>query len=88
VDTSETALLVLSDMLYPGWRARIDRKPAPIYATNGLFRGIIVPSGVHTVEMLFRPTSLRLGLGGLGMAVCVISLLLQQNRLKGPKVHR
>jgi hypothetical protein len=88
VETSETALLVVSDLLYPGWRARIDRKPAPIYAVNGLFRGMIVPPGAHTVEMLFRPTSLRLGIGALGMALCITVLLLQQTKRRGARARR
>ena len=85
VDTTETALLVVSDLLYPGWRARIDRRPAPIYATNGLFRGIVVPPGAHTVEMLFRPTSLRVGMGVMGMALSVMVLLHKQAGLLGPQ---
>ncbi len=68
VSTSETALLVLSDMHYPGWRAWVDGAPAPIYKTDGIFRGVIVPPGEHRVEMRFFPRSLRLGLGLAAMA--------------------
>jgi hypothetical protein len=72
VTTSERALLILSDMGYPGWRAWVDGAPAPIYKTDGIFRGVIVPPGEHRVEMRFFPHSLRLGLGLAAMAAWLI----------------
>ena len=72
VETSEPALLVLSDLRYPGWRATMDGEATPIYATNGLFRGVFVPAGTYRVEMRYFPQSLRWGLGLLGMALAVI----------------
>jgi len=74
VHTSETALLVLSDIVYPGWKGYVDGESVPIYKTNGIFRGIVVPPGDHRVDMRFRPTSLRIGLGlalmaGIGLIV-------------------
>jgi hypothetical protein len=63
VQSSTPALLVVSDMFYPGWYATIDGDPAPIYKTDGIFRGVSIPAGKHTVEMRFFPASLRLGLG-------------------------
>ncbi|MGC9357399.1 MAG: YfhO family protein [Anaerolineae bacterium] len=72
VQTSERALLVLSDFLYPGWQGFLDGKPAPIHRTNVIFRGMIVPAGTHEVEMRFRPLAFRQGLGLAGMAGLVI----------------
>ncbi len=72
VETSAPALLVLSDLLYPGWRATIDGAATQLYATDGLFRGVLVPAGAHRVEMCFFPQSLRWGLGLLAMALTVM----------------
>jgi hypothetical protein len=76
VESSDQAMLVFSDLLYPGWRAYVDGKMTPLFATNGLFRGVIVPAGAHRVEMRFLPQSLRLGLGALGMALLTMSLII------------
>lgn len=84
VETDAPALLVLSDLLYPGWQASVDRKRAPIYATDGLFRGVVIPAGTHTVDMRFRSISLRLGVGGLGVGLLMIGHIYGQYRVKGP----
>ncbi len=77
VHTSTETLLVLSDMIYPGWRGFVDRHPTPIYKTDGIFRGILVPPGDHIVEMRFFPK----GLGwDLGAAVIALLLILKSLR--------
>ena len=53
--------LVLTDAYHRGWRARIDGAEAPVYIANFLFRGVRVPPGPHTVELVFDPLSLRVG---------------------------
>jgi len=88
VQTSATGrqLLVLGDMYYPGWRAYVDGQPADIIRTNGIFRGVSVPAGEHTVEFRFEPAPLRLG---FGMALaCLAGLVILQaflwsQRLRG-----
>lgn len=75
VETTAPALLVLSDLLYPGWRARVDGSAVPLYATDGLFRGVLVPAGGHRVEMRFVPPVLRLACGLAGLAALVIVAL-------------
>jgi hypothetical protein len=54
-------LVVLADAFYPGWRATVDGVPAPIYATNYLFRGVPVVRGTHRVRFEYRPRSVALG---------------------------
>jgi hypothetical protein len=56
------ALLVLSDTAFPGWQATVDGAAAPIYPTNYLMRGVVVPPGEHTVVFVYRPTSWQRGL--------------------------
>jgi hypothetical protein len=59
---SRTALLVLADNYYPGWRATVDGREATVYLANHTFRGVVVPAGEHTVVFTFEPGDLRTGL--------------------------
>ncbi len=54
-NTPAPAILVATDVYYPGWEASIDGKPTPLYIADVAFRGIVVPSGQHHVEMRFVP---------------------------------
>jgi hypothetical protein len=58
---SDRALLVLADTWFPGWRARIDGRDAPIVRTDQLLRGVAIPAGTHTVEFTYVPWSWRIG---------------------------
>lgn len=58
VETDRDGLLVLHDLYYPGWEARLDGAPVPIVKANLLFRGVQAPKGRHRVEFLFQPFSL------------------------------
>ncbi|MEM7030680.1 MAG: hypothetical protein AAF629_14030 [Chloroflexota bacterium] len=62
VNTDAQALLVISNIHYPGWQARIDEVPVDIYPTNGIFQGILVPPGSHLVNLQFSPASFWWGL--------------------------
>ncbi|MCS5637252.1 MAG: YfhO family protein [Myxococcota bacterium] len=59
---SRDCLAVLSDLDYPGWRAEVDGEPTPIVRVNGLFRGVPLRAGEHTIAYRFEPGSFHLGL--------------------------
>jgi uncharacterized membrane protein YfhO len=78
VTTSAPALLILSEIAYPGWQATIDGQSAPILRAYYTLRAIPIPAGEHTVEMIFRPLSFTIGavISGLSLIVMVAILLL------------
>ena len=51
----EDRFLVLNEMYHPTWQAQVDGAPAPIYPTNLVMRGILVPAGATTIELAFVP---------------------------------
>ena len=81
--------LVLSDLYLPGWQAAIDGRPARIYPTDAVVRGIFVPAGPHQVEFLYRPRSVVFGLWSLLLtsAAVVVTLVYSPARRK-PSVRQ
>ena len=69
VSTSAAALVVTSEVAYPGWTATIDGRDTPVRTVNAGFRAVEVPAGEHEVVLAYRPVLGRIGLalGGLGL---------------------
>jgi uncharacterized membrane protein YfhO len=62
--------VVLADTSYPGWQATVDGTANMLYAANGLFRTVFVPSGAHRVRFAYTPRALYRGL-----AITLVTLL-------------
>ena len=56
-------IVVLSEVSYPGWRVRVNGRPARPCALMGLLRAVALPAGVWRIEWRFvsLPTSDRSG---------------------------
>jgi hypothetical protein len=55
-------LLFLSETYYPGWKVRVDGKPAKIYRADHAFRSVALGPGRHSIIFKYQPLSLYLGL--------------------------
>lgn len=77
VFTDEPALLLVSELHYPGWRATVDGEPVELLRANIALRAVLVPPGDHVVEMRYEPTSFRYGallsLGALAIILAVLA---------------
>lgn len=80
-----SAMLVLNDVFFPGWRAFVDGEEAKIYRANAIFRGVKLEKGRHIVRFLYDPKEVKIGflLFALGVAA-VIFLLRTDRRQKAP----
>lgn len=55
VITSDSALLVVSEAFFPGWRVMIDGEPAQIERAYTAIQAVCVPAGSHQITFDFRP---------------------------------
>jgi hypothetical protein len=65
------SLLVLGDLDFPGWVARVDGRRTPIHRVDYLLRGVAVPAGEHEVTFRYEPRSWRIGLA-LSLAALIV----------------
>ncbi len=47
--------VVVSELDFPGWQARIDGAPVATHRANGMFRAVCVPAGEHELSFRFQP---------------------------------
>jgi hypothetical protein len=75
VRASGPGRLVLSELMYPGWRATVDGEEVVIEADHGLLRSVELQEGAHDVRFAFVPGSLFLGIAvALAAGLGVVSL--------------
>ncbi|MBN1105113.1 MAG: YfhO family protein [Deltaproteobacteria bacterium] len=70
IDVERSAILVLSEAAYPGWRALLDGVEVKCLWLNLLFQGVELEPGRHRVEFVFTPPHFRISL-----TVSLLSLL-------------
>ena len=75
-------LVVLADNWNQGWRAYWNGRSVPVLRTNYAIRGVVVPAGNGTLEFVYRPASLILGLGLAGLAIIILSAWMIRNQMR------
>jgi hypothetical protein len=71
--SKQPAFLVLADFYYPGWQAAVNGKPAHIFRTNYIARGILLPSGDNSVRFEFHPARFY---AGAAISLSTLTVLL------------
>jgi hypothetical protein len=61
VSTEAPAMLVLSEMYDPNWRAAVDGRAASVMVADYTLRAVVVPAGRHVVEMWYSSPQLTWG---------------------------
>jgi hypothetical protein len=80
-ELSQAGLLILSDNMYPGWKAYVDGEQVPIYYTNLFMRGVFLDPGIHQVEFVYRSELFLVGVAVTAVTLFFIILMLW--RVKG-----
>jgi hypothetical protein len=58
----EPGLLVLGEIWYPGWQALDNGRPVPMVRTDAILRGVYLETGSHTIELVYAPSTVQVGL--------------------------
>jgi hypothetical protein len=82
VRLDEPGLLVLSEIWYPGWQARDNGNRVPIVRTNAILRGVTLAAGSHTVEVTYRPWTVRVGVLTSASAALVLLAYVALRRVR------
>ncbi len=69
-------LVVLADVLDPGWVLTIDGRPAPIWRTNRMMRGAFVPAGRHALFYEYRPAEMPRAVAMTAASLAIVALLI------------
>jgi hypothetical protein len=79
IRADRSAVLVLTDVMAPGWVAEADGRPVPIATVDAAFRGVLVAPGLHRIVFRYAPAFTYLGFGlaisgfvSLGAAVWIL----------------
>ena len=72
IQVKQPALLVVTDVWHPDWKAAVDGEPVPISRVNYLQRGVWLNEGMHRVELRFKPRAIY---GGVILSVLGLSIV-------------
>jgi hypothetical protein len=56
-----TGMVVFSEMFDPGWRALLDGVSVPLHRVDHALTGVVVPRGLHRIELRYQTPGLLLG---------------------------
>lgn len=79
-DSPAPGLLVLSEVMYPGWHVLVDGKPAQAMNAYTVLKAVCIPSGRHEVEWVFQPTVYLVGGGITVLSLMVMILAIFKSR--------
>jgi hypothetical protein len=81
-DLDRPGYLVVLEAFDPGWTARVDGRPVEPVPANGIFLGLALGVGRHSVELAYRPRGLAAGASLTVLALAAGALLLARARAR------
>jgi hypothetical protein len=72
IDAPRDGLVVLNEIMFPGWQVEVDGKAATPVRANYLLRGVWVTAGAHAITWRFEPRHWRVLVGGYALAIMLV----------------
>jgi len=80
VRSDKSAILVLSESWYPGWRVWVDGEKRKPLRANYLFMAVPVEGGEHRVVFRYRPRFLTMSLSAIPFGLFLLGLFARKKR--------
>ena len=79
-NTKSSGRIVLSEIIYPGWKAYVDSKETHIENVNNIFRSVKVSMGKHKIKFVYDPLSFKLGalVSGFTIILTILGFLFSK----------
>jgi hypothetical protein len=74
VTATTAAVLIQTDLAYPGWTVTVDGESAEWQTVDGMYRAVEVPAGRHAVVWTYHPARVRPGAIGSAMSALVLCI--------------
>jgi len=72
VDAPAPGLVVLNEVLFPGWHVRVDGREATALRANYLLRAVRIDAGTHTITWRFDPPRWRALVSAYALALAAL----------------
>jgi hypothetical protein len=86
VNAVRPAMVVLSEIAFPGWQAEIDGVRTDVCRVNYALSGIAIQPGRHRLRLIYRPKSLMIG-AVLSLTTLLLLLLVYSQPQRHP-IHQ
>ncbi len=84
VHTPTSGYLFFSEIYYPGWKAYVNGRQAPVLRGNYIFRVVGVPKGECLVTLVFEPFSIKLGIAATLVTLLIILIIIVRLLIRKP----
>ena len=68
-DMSCRGMVIVANTYFPGWKAQVDGKAAPVYEAYTFLDGVVVDSGHHQIRLWYQPVFLMAGCAMAALAL-------------------
>ncbi|MGH9855627.1 MAG: hypothetical protein ACREBD_37815, partial [Blastocatellia bacterium] len=80
-EARKPSILVLSEIVYPGWRVKVDGIESELLRVNYNLRGVVLAPGRHRIEWIYSPVSLKVGaVVSITTALVLLSIVLREKK--------
>ncbi len=85
VEAEQASLLVLSETWHPSWKAVLDDQPAYVGRVNEAFRGVVIPTGKHTIRLYYKNRAIIYGKYCFYFAVVLLVVIAMFSLIRNKK---